>query len=379
MACSAPDPRPLAGLRVLDFSTLLPGPLATLILAEAGAEVVKIERPGTGDEMRLFPPQMPGGSAVFALLNRGKRSLCLDLKAPETRERLLPLLAGADVLVEQFRPGVMARLGLGYEALSALNPGLIYCSITGYGQTGPNAQKAAHDINWMAESGLLSLVADGDGAPVLPPALVGDIGGGAYPAVINILLALQVRARSGRGCHLDVSMQDGLWTFAYAALAEGFGTGRFPAASELLTHGGSPRYRIYRTADGRYLAAAPLEDRFWREFCAIVEVAETAGGTEIAARIASRDSAEWQRRFAGRDVCCSLVASIEEATRDPHFAARAVFAHRLRHGAAELPALPVPVDPGFRAPPGLLDSPALAEDRADQAVVPWQAPRTIPG
>ncbi len=354
------DPRPLAGLVVLDFSTLLPGPLATLMLAEAGAEVTKIERPGEGDEMRRFPPHTEDGSAVFAMLNRGKRSLALDLKAPADAETLRPLLRRADVLVEQFRPGVMDRLGLGYAALSALNPGLIYCSITGYGQHGPRAQQAGHDLNYMAASGLLGLVAGADGAPALPPALVADIGGGAYPAVINILLALQARARSGRGCHLDVSMHDNLLPFAFAALAEGFGGG-FPAANALLTHGGTPRYQIYRMADGRCLAAAPLEDRFWRQFCDAAGLPETACTAEVAARIAAHDSGEWSRRFAGRDVCCSIVATPGEAAADPHFAARGLFAHRVRVGDHELPALPVPVDPQFRAAPGLRDSPALGD------------------
>ena len=352
--------RPLAGLFVLDFSTLLPGPLATLVLAEAGAEVVKIERPGSGDDMRRFPPPLPGGgSGMYALLNRGKQCLAIDLKAPEGQARLRPLLARADVLVEQFRPGVMERLGLGYAAVAARNPGVIYCSITGFGQHGPRAMAAGHDLTYMAAAGLLDMVAGPDGAPVLPPVLVADIGAGSYPAVINILLALQARARSGRGCRLDVSMHDQSMPFAFAALAEGFSGRGFPAPSSLLTHGGSPRYQIYRMADGRFLAAAPLEDRFWRQFCEAVGVAEDATTQQVAARIAERDSAAWAACLAGRDVCCGLVASVEEAAADPHFAARGLFAHRVRQDGHEMPALPVPVDPQFRAAPGLLESPGL--------------------
>src|SRR5262245_1953715 len=179
------DRRPLAGIRVLDFSTLLPGPLATLLLAESGAEVIKIERPGRGDEMRSYVPKFGADSVNFAMLNRGKRSIAIDLKAPDAIPRMRPLLESADVVVEQFRPGVMDRLGLGYEALKAINPRIIYCAITGWGQTGPKADIAAHDLNYVAESGMLALAAGADGAPVVPSALVADIAGGTYPAVIN--------------------------------------------------------------------------------------------------------------------------------------------------------------------------------------------------
>jgi crotonobetainyl-CoA:carnitine CoA-transferase CaiB-like acyl-CoA transferase len=212
---------PLSDVRVLDFSTLLPGPLATLLLAEAGADVIKIERPGRGDEMRSYQPKFGADSVNFALLNRGKRSIAIDLKDPAAVEKLKPLLESADVVVEQFRPGVMDRLGLGYDALSKLNARIIYCAITGYGQHGPRADVAAHDLNYIADAGMLALAAGSDGAPVPPPALIADIGGGTYPAVINILLALartrphgqglQARHRNGRqSLHVHV-LGDGQW------------------------------------------------------------------------------------------------------------------------------------------------------------------------
>ena len=204
--------QPLKGIRVLDFSTLLPGPLATLILAEAGAEVIKIERPGRGDEMRTYEPKFGPDSVNFALLNRGKRSIAIDLKAPAALEKLKPLIESADVVVEQFRPGVMDKLGLGYEAFAALNPRIVYCALTGYGQHGPRADVAAHDLNYVAESGMLMLTNGADGAPVLPAALVADIAAGTYPAVINILFALRERDRTGKGCKLDVAMADNLFT-----------------------------------------------------------------------------------------------------------------------------------------------------------------------
>jgi alpha-methylacyl-CoA racemase len=365
--------QPLAGVRVLDFSTLLPGPLATLVLAEAGAEVIKIERPGRGDEMRSYEPKFGADSVNFALLNRGKRSIAIDLKAAGAVEKLKPLLASADVLVEQFRPGVMDRLGLGYDALRQLNPRLIYCAITGYGQHGPRAQAAAHDINYVAEAGMLALAAGADGAPVPPAALVADIGGGAYPAVINILLALKNRESTGEGCKLDVAMADNLFAFMYWALGNGLAAGAWPRPGAELVTGGSPRYNVYRTRDGRYIAAAPLEQKFWENFCEIVGVpaalrddAREPAATKraVAERIGGDTAQAWRARFAGKDVCCSVMASLEEALADPHFAARGVFARRLAAGGRTIPALPVPVAGAFRADAAEAGYPALGEANA---------------
>ena len=362
--------QPLAGIRVLDFTTLLPGPLATLLLAEAGAEVIKIERPGSGDEMRLYQPRFGGSSVNFALLNRGKRSIALDLKASGAVDRMRPLIVSADVVVEQFRPGVMERLGLGWEQLSAINPRLVYCAITGYGADGPKAQVAAHDLNYLAETGLLSLAAGADGAPVVPPALIADIGGGAYPAVINILLGLAQRSHTGLGCRLDVAMTDNLFTFAYWAIGNGFAADAWPRPGGELVTGGSPRYNIYRTADGRFLAAAPLEDRFWINFCEAIclgpefrdDAADPAASRRaVGERIAAASAAEWTVRLAGKDVCCAVVATVAEALADPHFAARGLFARKLASEGRVLPALPVPIDPSFRGEASEKAYPALGQ------------------
>jgi len=364
--------QPLAGVCVLDFSTLLPGPLATLLLAEAGAEVIKIERPGAGDEMRSYAPKFGPSSVNFALLNRGKRSVAIDLKAPDALARLRPLIARADIVVEQFRPGVMDRLGLGYAALAAINPRIVYCAITGYGQTGPKAQVAAHDLNYVAESGLLGLAAGADGAPVVPPALIADIAGGTYPAMINILLALRERESSGRGRRLDVAMADNLFTFMYWALGNGLAAGEWPRPGGELVTGGSPRYQIYRTADGRFLAAAPLEQKFWDNFCAAIELeaqwrddARDPSGTReaVAQCIASRSATAWREAFAGKDVCCAIVASVEEALADAHFVERGLFARQLAAGGRAIAALPVPVDAAFRGE-AARGYPALGEDNA---------------
>ena len=365
---------PLDGIEVLDFTTLLPGPMATLLMAEAGATVTKVERPGVGDEMRTYEPRLGTTSVNFALLNRGKRSLAIDLKADDAHARLLPLLERADVLVEQFRPGVMARLGLGYEQVAEINPGIVYCSITGYGQEGARADIAAHDLNYIADAGLLDLVAGADGEPVLPHALIADIGAGAYPAVMNVLLALLERDRTGTGRHLDVAMTDGVLAWMYWAYGNGLAAGQWPRRGAELLTGASPRYAIYRTADGRHVAAAPLEERFWTALCDMLDLPEElrddardpeATKAAIAERFAQHPAVEWEKRFAGADVCCSIVRTVEEAAADPAFAARGLFDRVTGDGAgATTPALPVPLDPGLLDPEARPVAPALGEHRA---------------
>jgi len=352
--------QPLSGIVVLDFTTLLPGPLATLLLAEAGAEVVKIERPG-GEDMRHYEPRFDGESAMFAQLNRGKTSLVLDLKNASDRERLRPLLQRADVLVEQFRPGVMERLGLGYEAVKAINDKLIYCSITGYGQQGSRADEAGHDLNYIGHTGLLALNPGPSDRPVVPPALIADIAGGTLPAVMNILLALRQRDRTGEGCHLDIAMTDAMFTFACHALAMGHATGTFPGMGGARLTGGSPRYQLYPTRDGRLVCCAALEQRFWEPFTAAIGLPPqflddsrdpAATKNAVAAIVAGKTAAEWQPVFAAADCCVTIMASLEEALNDPHFVGRGLFAHKVAGpSGATMPALPVPIDPAFRSSP----------------------------
>jgi len=351
--------QPLKGLLVLDFTTLLPGPLAALMLAEAGAEVIKIERPG-GEDMARFPPLVNGQSALYALLNRGKQVLTLDLKNAADREKLKPLIARADIVIEQFRPGVMARLGLGYDDLRALNRKLIYCAISGYGQSGPRAQEAGHDINYIGATGLLDLQPGPTDNPVPPPALIADIGGGTFPAVINILLALRARDQSGEGAFIDIAMTDAMFTFGWYALALGVAGGRFPKAGELPLVGASPRYRLYAARDGKLVACGALEQKFWEAFCAAIGLAAEfiddrrdpkATGAAVAKLIAARTSKEWWPIFTEADCCTTIVAPLEEALRDPHFVERGLFAHRLDVGGQDIPALPLPIDPKFRGKP----------------------------
>jgi len=360
--------QPLAGLLVVDFTTLLPGPLATLMLAEAGAEVVKIEQPG-GENARHFPPMVDGESAAFLMLNRGKKSMALDLKNEGDRATLIPLIKRADILVEQFRPGVMARLGLGYDAMRVLNPRLIYCSISGYGQSGPRVHEAGHDLNYIGNTGLLDLQPGPAAHPVVPPMLAADIAGGSFPAVINILLALRARDQSGQGCRIDIAMTDAMFTFTWAALALGAATGRFPKSGEMWLVGGSPRYQIYPAKDGKLVACGAIEQKFWIAFTKAIslpadlvnDLRDPKATTEAVARlIASRASDEWRPIFTAADCCTTIVAPLEEATRDPHFVERGLFAHKVATTSGKsLPALPLPIDPEFREPPGAKKAPKL--------------------
>jgi crotonobetainyl-CoA:carnitine CoA-transferase CaiB-like acyl-CoA transferase len=354
---------PLSGILVLDFTTLLPGPLATLMLAEAGAEVIKIERPG-GENMRHYEPRFDGESAMFALLNRGKRSLTVDLKGEHGAEELVHLVRRADVLVEQFRPGVMARLGLGYDRVRALNPRIVYCSITGYGQTGPRAEEAGHDLNYIASTGLLALNPGPAEAPTLPPALIADIGGGTFPAVINILLGLRQRDQTGEGCHIDIAMADAMFTFAGPALASGYATGAFPAPGGARLTGGSARYQLYPTRDGKLVACAALEQPFWLSFTAAIGLPPefvddardpVAVRAAVAKIIAGRTADEWRPVLAAADCCATIMVSLEEALRDPHFIARGLFAHKVAGpSGATMPALPLAIDPQFRDDPDVV-------------------------
>jgi alpha-methylacyl-CoA racemase len=346
---------PLHGVRVLDFTTLLPGPLATLLLAEAGATVLKIEPPG-GDPVRQQGPHDAHGASVsFQLLNRRKHLRTLDLKSADGREQALALARCADVLVEQFRPGVMDRLGLGAAALQALNPRLIYCSITGYGQSGPRAQRAGHDLNYVTEAGLLANTAGRDGAPVMPATLVADIGGGSWPAVINILLALHGRGRNGRGRRLDVAMADNVWPFQLLPLAKYWATGAAPAPGEEPLVGGLARYHLYETRDGRWLALGALEDRFFARFVEVAGFDVTAASPRgpsrevIAGRIREETADFWLRLCEREDVCISLVRDIAEAIDATALESVRAFAGGVTPGRPEPPDLPLPLDSSLRA------------------------------
>lgn len=361
----------LEGIKVIDFSTLLPGPLASLFLSETGAEVIKIEKPGVGDEIRLSNPQWGEQSVSFSLLNRGKKSLSLDLKDPKNLKILIPILKEADIIIEQFRPGVMKRLGLDYESIKKINQDIIYVSITGYGQYGPKSMVAGHDLNYIGNAGLLSISMGRDNDTVVPPALVADIAGGSYPAVINILLALRKRDLNKEGSYIDLSMTENLFPFMFWGLGSGFAHNKWPGNSDGVLSGGSPRYNIYKTSDGNYVAAAPLEDRFWNKFCEAIELPkkfikmqndQEKVIKEIRKIIGQKEKNYWLDVFNKADCCCSIVKSIEEAINDNHFKVRKIFENKIINNLGEeIPALPIPVDMQFRKDQKRASAPSLGD------------------
>ena len=327
---------PLASLKVLDFSTLLPGPFASLLLADMGAEVLRIESPTRLDLLRVLPPHDRGTSASHAYLNRNKRSLALDLKQAEALEIVRALVKEYDIVLEQFRPGVMERLGLGYVALKAINPKLIYVSITGYGQTGPYKDRAGHDINYLALAGVASYTGREDSGPLPLGVQLADVGGGSLHAVVGLLAAVIARQHSGVGQYLDVSMTDCSFSLNAMAAAGYLACGVEPGRESHVLNGGS-FYDYYRTRDGRWMSVGSLEPAFMQQLCA------TLGRPELAAQGLSPKPAqqkalkqelqvEFEKRsfdelcalFAEVDACVEPVLSLSEAVEHPQLKARAL-------------------------------------------------------
>ncbi|HYG65999.1 MAG TPA: CaiB/BaiF CoA-transferase family protein [Anaeromyxobacteraceae bacterium] len=325
---------PLHGVRVLDLSRLLPGPFATMVLADLGADVVKIEDPQGGDFLRWMPPLAGEESGLFHAINRNKRSAALDLRRPEGAAAFLRLARGADVVLESFRPGVLDRLGLGWEALRAANPRLVLCSISGYGQTGPYRERAGHDLDYAAIAGVLAL----NGPPERPLPLgvqVADLAGGSWPAVTGILAALVRRGTTGEGAHVDVSMTEGALAMLAMHLGAAAARGAPLARGGELLNGGAACYDVYRTKDGRFVALAALEPKFFETFCAAVGRPELAerhlddGGrgprAELEAIFAARTRDEWAAFAAEHDACVAPVLEGDEPRDDPQLRARGAF------------------------------------------------------
>jgi len=325
---------PLKGLKILDFTTLLPGPYGTMMLADLGAEVLRIVSGSRPDLTAFMPPLLPGTnlSAAMAYLGRGKRCITLNLKDPRGVAIVRRLVAEYDIVIEQFRPGVMAKFGLDYEALKTANPGLIYCSLTGYGQTGPLSNRAGHDINYLARSGMMSYSGRKETGPGLTGIQIADVASGSNNTVIGILAAVVHRQRSGEGQHVDVSMTDGVVAFnalpGAAFLADGteigFETG--------FLNGGS-LYDFYETQDGKFLSFGGLEPQFFAAFCETIGRPDlTEGGVappelprvkeEVRAILKTKTRDAWLVLFASVDACVEPVLSIGEALADPLISAR---------------------------------------------------------
>lgn len=327
-------PKPLSGIRILDLTRLLPGPVATLHLADLGADVVKIEDPQVGDYARTLGKGQGEDSAYFRMINRNKRGLRLDLKKPEGVEIFMALVRDADVVMESFRPGVADKLGIGYEAVRAMNPRIAYCSISGYGQDGPYRHLAGHDLNYLGYAGMLDQIGPAGGDPVIPNFQIADLLGGALTAAMGVLAAVVEAQRTGQGRHVDVSMTESVLAHAYFAMLRLNDTGTSaPRGTDMLS-GGLPCYSVYRTADGRHMAVAALEAKFWQTFCQVIGrpdliARHAVTGTEaeavkadLAALFATRTRDEWAALFAEADCCVTPVLSLEEALDNEQTQAR---------------------------------------------------------
>ncbi|MBU3654432.1 MAG: CoA transferase [Limnohabitans sp.] len=320
---------PLQGVRVLDLTRLLPGPLCTLHLADLGADVIKVEDLGAGDYVT---------ASVRELINRNKRGLCVDLKQPEGRDVLLRLCETADVLVEGFRPGVMARLGLGPEAVRARNPRLVYCSISGYGHTGPLCQQAGHDINYSGYAGVADQLGTPQGQLALSNLPLADLMGGTLTPAMGILAALFDAQRTGQGRWVDVAIADGVLAHAVLPLGELNARGRVSPPGQAKLTGGMPCYGLYVTQDERYLAVGAFEPKFWQLFC------QTIGRQDLAphgmpdtpersvavrqslqATLASQPLAHWVALLEGVDCCVTPVLNLAQARALPQFQARGMW------------------------------------------------------
>ncbi|MFC9272642.1 CaiB/BaiF CoA transferase family protein [Streptomyces zhihengii] len=366
---------PLAGVRVVELAGIGPGPFAAMHLADLGADVVRVDRPG-GAGLGIDPAR--------DLTNRGKRSVLLDLKTDEGRARTLDLVEKADILVEGYRPGVAERLGVGPDACLARNPRLVYGRMTGWGQDGPLAERAGHDIGYIAVTGALSMVGEADRPPVVPANLLGDYAGGSLYLVIGVLAALQhARSEGGRGQVVDAAIVDGaahLTTMIHGMMAAGGWQDRRGAN---LLDGGCPFYGTYETADGEYMAVGALEQKFYDEFITLLGIADEVPARKdfgrwdelreaVAARFKSRSRAEWTAVFEGSDACVAPVLGLREAAAHPHLAARSTF---VDHGGVTQPA----PAPRFSATPGALTRPpALPGAHTADVARDWSVDLTAP-
>jgi crotonobetainyl-CoA:carnitine CoA-transferase CaiB-like acyl-CoA transferase len=324
---------PLSQMKILDFTTLLPGPYGTMVLADHGADIIKVENFRNPDLLRALPPFVDSLSAGYAQLNRGKKSMGLDLKKEEAREVVYRLVREYDIVIEQFRPGVMERLGIGYERLREINSSLIYCSITGYGQTGSYRGRAGHDINYLALSGISSFSGRKESGPSPGGIQIADLAGGGMSMVIAVLIAYIKRLATGTGEKIDLSMTDAVFSLTSFTSA-GILAGERPPAMESSLLNGGHIYDYYLTSDGRYLSVGPIEEKFFREFCSTLGIedfeysdigTEKSIGemkSEVARRISEKTLDQWTAIFREADACVEPVLDLDEAMSSPPLSER---------------------------------------------------------
>jgi alpha-methylacyl-CoA racemase len=347
---------PLAGIRVLDLSRLLPGPYCTLLLADLGAEVIKVETPLAGDYARTVADF--GGPAMFEAVNRNKKSIALNYRNPRGKELLFHLARTCDVMIETFRPGAVKRWGIDYDAVAQVNPRIVYCSLSGYGQAGPYAHRAGHDLNYIALGGLLALNGAAGGPPILPGVQIADQAGGML-AAMAILASLVGRQSMGRGAYLDVAMIDAVaaWVAPIAGSLYTF-TGQNPPRGQMPLSGGLPCYNVYETADGQFISLAALEPHFWTAFCNAIHrddlLARQFDSTaidELAQLFRQLTRDEWQERLREADACVEPVNRIDEALRNSHLRQRGLVTQENTFGSPFR----------FAAKPDSFSAPALGE------------------
>lgn len=337
--------KPLQGIRVLDLTRLLPGPVATMHLVDMGAEVIKIEDPGLGDYARTMGHVRKEVSQFFVAVNRGKQGMRLDLKDGRQRDNFLQMVETADVVVESFRPGVMDKLGVSWETLRKRNPRLVMCAISGYGQDGPFAQLAGHDINYIGLAGMLEQNVGPEGVPALPNLQIGDLLGGAQAAVQGILAALIGARTSGKGRFVDVSMTDAVFAHNIMPLVAVNNFGRSAVPGRDLLTGGVPCYNVYRTSDNRFMAVGALELKFWEACCDVLgrsdlkkrhwSLGQEVGGADALAVKAELDTlfaqhplATWTDKFSKADCCVTPVLRADEAIAHPLFQVHGMVARK---------------------------------------------------
>ena len=381
-----PTTGPLVGLRILDLTRLLPGPLGTMLMADMGAEVIKIEDPESPDYVRVFPPHINGESANYMAFNRSKKSLVLDYKSDDGRATFMKLVATADVVVEQFRPGFLDKMGIGYAAARAVNPAIIYVSITGYGQNGPYSHLAGHDLNYMAYAGVLGLTGQPDAAPTVPGVQLADIAGGSYMGVIATLAALHARGQTGVGQHVDVSMTDGVMPLLSVSYAIFAGQGHTPQRGELPLSGGMANYGVYACQDQKYVALGTLEPKFWGKFCTLIgkpdwmpfilpKTAEELAHfkAQIGAFFLTKTQSEWVDFGIKNDILVSPMLGLSDLENDPHLQARQMIHTQDHPRAGKFKSVGVPIkfsettaQPAWPAPTLGQDTEAIMQSLSKQ-------------